>query len=430
MKISILLPYKENFSPNYAGAVSLFVNDITKISKYKKDIRIYGSTEFKKKFSLKYHNLELPNDFIKSQSKSYIQQFVVQEKIKNSDIIEIHNRPTYLSYLIKEKINSKFILYFHNDPLTMRGSKTIDERIFLIKNCSKIIFNSQWSKKRFLNNIKNRFYNSEKLIIIYQSALKQKINFSTKKKWITFVGKLNRAKGYDIFGKAVVRILTKYPRWKALVIGDERRESMLFKHKNLKLLGFLKHNKVLETFKKTSIAVVCSRWDEPLGRTSLEASSNGCAVIISNRGGLPETITNGIILKDLDENNLFNEIELLIKNNVKRKELQKLSNKNFIHTNKKSSLEVDSYRDSLLIKKNFYKKINSFDSLRILHITNFNERHNGRLFFNTGRRINNGFIRLGHSVLELSDRDILRNNKSIGDLNGSKKLNFKNIRCM
>ena len=35
--------------------------------------------------------------------------------------------------------------------------------------------------------------------------------------------------------------------------------------------------------------------EEPFGRTSLEASSRGCAVIISNRGGgLPETITNGI----------------------------------------------------------------------------------------------------------------------------------------
>ena len=44
--------------------------------------------------------------------------------------------------------------------------------------------------------------------------------------------------------------------------------------------------------------------------------------------------------------------------------------------------------------------------LKILHVTNFNERHNGRLFFNTGRRINNGFIRLGNSVLEFSDRDI------------------------
>ena len=35
MKISILLPYKENFSPDYPGAVSLFVNDTTLVSKYK-----------------------------------------------------------------------------------------------------------------------------------------------------------------------------------------------------------------------------------------------------------------------------------------------------------------------------------------------------------------------------------------------------------
>ena len=426
MKISILLPYKENFSPNYAGAVSLFVNDISKISRYKNSINIYGSTKFKRKFNLNYHNLNLPNEFIKSQSKAYIEQFFKEEKLKNSDIIEVHNRPTYLSYLIKEKINSKFILYFHNDPLTMRGSKTINERIFLIKNCSKIVFNSQWSKKRFLFNIQSRFYNSEKLIIIYQSALKQKINFKEKKKWITFVGKLNKAKGYDIFGKAVIKILDKYPKWKALVIGDERRESMVFKHKNLKLFGFQSHNKVLKTFKNTSIAVVCSRWDEPLGRTSLEASSNGCAVIISNKGGLPETITNGIILKELNEKELFDEIDLLIKNNMLRKNLQKLSNKNFIHTNQKSSKEVDLYRDHLLNRSKIIPKmIKNLESLRILHITNFNERHNGRLFFNTGRRINNGFIRLGHSVLELSDRDILKNSKSINDFNGSKKLNIK-----
>ena len=425
MKISILLPYKENFSPNYAGAVSLFVNDITKISKYKNNISIYGSTKFNKKFPLNYFNLNLVTEFIKSQSKSYIEEFVKQEKIKNSNLIEIHNRPTYVLYLIKKKINSKFILYFHNDPLTMRGSKTIKERVFLIRNCSKIVFNSQWSKKRFLNNIQSRYYNSENLIIIYQSAAKQKINFNHKKKWITFVGKLNRAKGFDIFGKAIIKILNKHPKWKGIVIGDERRESMVFNHKNLKLLGFQKHNKVLNTFKDTSIAVVCSRWDEPLGRTSLEASSNGCAVIISNRGGLPETITNGVILSDLNDIELFNEIDSLIKNNTKRKEFQKLSNKNFIHTNKKSSNEVDAYRDDLLKKKQFTKIIQNFESLRVLHITNFNERHNGRLFFNTGRRINNGFIRLGHSVLELSDRDVLKNNKSIGDLNGSKKLNQK-----
>ena len=60
-----------------------------------------------------------------------------------------------------------------------------------------------------------------------------------------------------------------------------------------------------------------------------------------------------------------------------------------------------------------------------MHVTNFNERHDGRLFFNTGRRINNGLIRLGHSILEFSDRDIQKYYKSFNDLKGAKTLNEK-----
>ena len=59
MKISILLPFKENFSPIYAGAVSLFVKDTSFISKYKNNITIYGNTNYKKKFKLKYKNNRL-----------------------------------------------------------------------------------------------------------------------------------------------------------------------------------------------------------------------------------------------------------------------------------------------------------------------------------------------------------------------------------
>ena len=64
----------------------------------------------------------------------------------------------------------------------------------------------------------------------------------------------------------------------------------------------------------------------------LEAASRGCAVIISNRGGLPETITNGIILRNLNSNSLFLEIEKLIKNKSKLYYLQKESLKNFYLT--------------------------------------------------------------------------------------------------
>ena len=114
----------------------------------------------------------------------------------------------------------------------------------------------------------------------------------------------------------------------------------------------------------------------------------------------------------------------MIKNNKKRSKLQNLSLKNFYLSHSYVSKLIDSVRDQRfkLIKKfNIKRKI----ILRILHVTNFNERHDGRLFFNTGRRINNGFVRQGNSVLEFSDRDIQKNYKSYSDLSGSKSLNEK-----
>ena len=102
--------------------------------------------------------------------------------------------------------------------------------------------------------------------------------------------------------------------------------------------------------KKTSIAVICSRWNEPLGRSSLESSANGCAVIISNRGGLKETITNGIILKNLSIDELYKKINNLIINNKLRKKLQKLSYNNFYLSNLYVSNLLDNIRKEVLFK--------------------------------------------------------------------------------
>ncbi len=429
MKISILLPYKENFSPTYAGAVSLFVKDTVKLSEYKKYITIFGNTNLRNIFKLTYKNIDLKKNIIQSGSKLYVNEFLNFEKKIPSDLIEIHNRPNYFHLIHKEIKKQKIVLYFHNDPLTMTGSKSLTDRKKLLFNATKIIFNSHWSRKRFLQGIEGIHLNSEKITVIYQSISPTKVNLYNKKKWITFVGKLNQAKGYDLFGKAVLRILKKYKQWKGIVIGDEPRSTLIFKHKRLKILGFTNHNKVLKIFKETSIAVVCSRWNEPLGRSSLEASSRGCATIISNRGGLPETITHGIILKKLNVSSIYNAIKDLIDNEKKRIHLQTLSIKNFFHTNKLSSKKMDDYRKNILQARSINKRSTNdrTKSLRILHVTNFNERHDGRLFFNTGRRINNGFIRLGHSVLEFSDRDIVRHYKNFGDHTGSKALNRKLI---
>ena len=427
MKISILLPYKENFSPEYPGAVSIFLNSVIKLSKYKNQTTVYGNTSYKKKYDIKYKNIEISGKIlgIGSQTNKYINKFIKLENKRQSDIIEIHNRPTYIQLLPDN--STKKILYFHNDPLSMNGSKSVTEREFLLNKCNKILFNSNWSKNRFLSKMNDIYARSEKLLVVPQSTSKERVNLKKKKNIITFVGKLNRAKGYDIFGTAIVKILNKYQNWKAIVIGDEEREKITFDHKNLNILGFQNHKKVLNIFKETSISVVCSRWEEPFGRTSLEAASNGCAVIITNRGGLPETITNGITIDNLSVENVYNSIEKLIMDKKYRMQLQKLSVKNFYLTNNKSSKIIDNYRDELLGDNS--SKVD-LTKLKILHITNFNERHNGRLFYNTGKRINNGFVRLGHSVLEFSDRDIVSYYRSLNDFKGAKKLNNKLIQVI
>ena len=181
MKISILLPYKENFSPVYPGAVSIFLNSVIKLSKYKKNITVFGNTSFPIKYKIRYKNIDISKKILGfgSQTSKYINKFIQLEKKNPSHIIEIHNRPLYIQLLPDNE--SRKVLYFHNDPLSMNGSKSTNERLSLLNQCSKIIFNSEWSKKRFLTGLNDIYKKSERLLVIHQSTQKQKINLNEKK---------------------------------------------------------------------------------------------------------------------------------------------------------------------------------------------------------------------------------------------------------
>ena len=81
----------------------------------------------------------------------------------------------------------------------MNGSTTIKDRIFILNFCQKVIFNSEWTKKRFFIGLSKFYQNSEKIDVIYQSTNKKKLNILKKEKIISFVGKLNKSKGYDLW---------------------------------------------------------------------------------------------------------------------------------------------------------------------------------------------------------------------------------------
>ncbi len=418
IKIATILPYKENYTFSKAQAAAIWVSDFFTNSKFKKNNFIFGNTSKKDYLTDNYINITLKTIKSKflSTTNEYCKEFIKINNKMKFDIIEIHNRPLVLSYLQK-KISSKFIIYFHNDPLSMKGSITKNERINLLNISDKIVFISEWVKKRFFKNIED--YSDQKTKVIYHSVSKQKRLYK-KKKYITFVGKLNTAKGYDIFRDAIVKILNKYPDWKAFSIGDETRQRPIIKHKQHKELGFLNHKKVLDFLNITEIAVVPSRWEEPFGRTALEASSKGCATIISNKGGLPETTDHSIILKLNNAKELYEKILELIKNDKYRNKIQYKSFTNVKHLIDENTILIDNLRNELI---NVFKLNYNRNKLRIINIYNTGQKLNHRLYnISLGKKFTNGFIRNGHDVIEISDRDFLRQNRLTSFKNNQTKL--------
>ena len=82
-KIAIILPYKEIYSNNYSGAVSIWVKDYMSKSILSDITDIYGSLEKDlKPITKNFNNLRV-NNFLFSKTKNYISKFYKDYKKKN-----------------------------------------------------------------------------------------------------------------------------------------------------------------------------------------------------------------------------------------------------------------------------------------------------------------------------------------------------------
>ena len=406
-KIIIILPYKESVDLNSAGAVSIYVKDTSNYSKYKKNIEIISSDNF--------------NKTIIFRNRNYILNFCRKYKDMKIDIIEIHNRPEYLYYIRKYFPYTKINLFFHNDPLTLRGSENIKKRQYIISNTNKIIFLSNWIQQMFFFGLKN--VNIDNILSLPVGIDKEKnIKLNKKEKNILFVGKLNKAKGYHIFCKTALMFKKYDPTWNFIAIGNESRKEIFPSKNSVKEIGYLKNREVLDFYKKSEIAIGNSVWNEPLGRIAIEASSRKCLPIITNKGGLTESKKIAYVLKKNTPKELYKYLVMITKNHKLRKEMQNLFYRNNNFDLKKLSNTLDKIRDSFFKKKTLIRS----KTQKILHIANFNENSDGRLFYSFANKLNTGFIKNNHIVENINDRSYLKLSRSIlNPFNNIDKFNNK-----
>lgn len=191
--------------------------------------------------------------------------------------------------------------------------------------------------------------------VIYNMAGNYKINTKiTKKNIIVFAGIIEKAKGiFDIIDAFLILNDKKY---KLIIAGDGpdiNKVKKIIKEKraiNIKLIGKIKHNKLMELYSSAKIIIAPSIWPEPYGRFIQEAVFTGTPLITTKVGGIPEGIINGyngLLVKPNNPLELSNALEQLINNN----HLYKRIRNNLIKERKKYSSEVIGNNRLKLYKK-------------------------------------------------------------------------------
>ena len=368
-KIDIILPYKELFSSNGASAVSISVKNSIIQSKFKKNINVYGQfvkTPFK---DINFNGFYANNIIHFSKNLSVLKQYLKKTKTdKTQKIIEIHNRPYLLNYLLKKNMKQCVVLYFHNDPLTMKGSKTINDRLNILRNAAGIIFVSNFLKEKFLEGINENFEN----IFIIPNSVDQNLNIKKikKLKQILYVGRIVEEKGVHIYLDVIKNLSKKYTDWKFIIIGSSKLgynvlstyernilNNISLLDKNIEYLGYTPNDLVKKIMSESAILVIPSIWEEPFGITAIEGLSNKMAIISSEVGGLTEIVNGkGILIRDINETKLLKELEYLINNPEKIIKYQNLSWENYLFDQKKISDFQDDIREKIFdnFSKNFH----------------------------------------------------------------------------
>ena len=222
------------------------------------------------------------------------------------------------------------------------------------------------------------------------------------------MGKLNHSKGYDIYIDAVYNFLKTHKSWKAMAVGSESRR-VIPKNRKVFEFGEVPNKKVLELISQSKITVAPSKWNEPLGRLPLESASRGSFPIVSNKGGLIETIVDDFsILKKNNSDEVLKKIIFLANNPKKLLLMQKNIFKKFNYPLNKTTKYIDNIRDGIFTES----MPKNGKNLKILHIASFNETSNGSLFYSTANKFNIGFTKLNHFVQCIDDKFFLKSNFS------------------
>lgn len=360
-RIAIVLPPREEYSARYKGAVALCMADFTRHSRYQNDTTLIGhmDSDFG---TLHYHRLMNWKKWYFRDSYAYAYACAQWIRKQHFTHVEVQNRSLIFRYL--KRLLPKDIalsLHLHNDAQTMAGTVTAAQRNTTLRDAAAIYCVSEFIRQRFLEACSAAHHHKTHTIhngidtTLYQPL--------PKTRTILYVGRIIQQKGALLLAEALSIIAPQHPDWHFVVCGVDRFEAQSdyerATHAFLAQLGprchytgYVDHAQIMQQFAQAALAVIPSVWQEPFGRTVLEAMTGGAAIITSGFGGLAEVIGDaGQLVQPLTAQGLATAIELLLNNNdiLLEKQHQARERAVALFDIRKVAAQLDDARASLLL---------------------------------------------------------------------------------
>ena len=145
--IHCLLPAKEYYTRENAGAVAMVTEDMVLSSRYGADCHVFGRVSPNKPLTKRFTPLKA-----QKQRYSYGQNIGIAraylDHLKQTkttpDWVEVHGRCQVAAYLAKKRPDLKIVLILHNDAREMKGAKTVAERRGLAQALTGVFAVSQY----------------------------------------------------------------------------------------------------------------------------------------------------------------------------------------------------------------------------------------------------------------------------------------------
>ena len=312
VKTAIVLPRGMHFGPERATAIDLCVRDFVAHSRFRSTTVVIGEALARPFPDVSFQGVSKdPGD---SQQR-FARKLAARVRDFQPDLVVVHQHLSSAVTIRKAFPAIPVLLHKHNTPKIGAGffKRWLDRRRY--DAFDHLIFVSDFSRGTFLAclpglDAKSSTVHNGLDLTAWSPA-------AEREQTVLFAGRAVPDKGALEAAEAVVVALGKHDGWRTRFILstlaadaayiDRIRTTLAPLGDRARICFDQPHPVVQQAFETAAVTLVPSLFEEPFGRTAIEAMAGGSALITSGRGGLRETTSDVSLCVDPSDPVAFGE---------------------------------------------------------------------------------------------------------------------------